>query len=98
MTILIKVLQFFLSLSMKKTVKVQDTEELPKIKGPKVLSPKKKEVSEEVQNTEENRVEKPDGENNGSVAASNIESPTGQTEDCAAANSTPTAEGDEMPE
>ena len=89
---------FFLSLSMKKTVKEQDTEELPKIKGPKVLSPKKKEVSEEVQNTEENRVEKPDGENSGSAEANIPDSPTEQTEDCAAVSSTPTAEGDEMPE
>ena len=47
---------FFLSLSMKKTVWEQNTEELPKIKGPRVLSPKKKETSDEVHIVPENQV------------------------------------------
>ena len=50
---------FFLSLSMKKTVTEKEpaAEDLPKIKGPKVLFPKKKEDFVEVQSVEDNQSE-----------------------------------------
>ncbi len=53
---------FFLSLSMKKTVieKEPVAGELPKIKGPKVLFPKKKEDSGNVQIAEDNQAESDD--------------------------------------
>ncbi len=53
---------FFLSLSMKKTVIEKETVagELPKMKGPKVLFPKKKEDSGSVQIAEENQSESDD--------------------------------------
>ena len=58
---------FFLSLSMKKTVieKEPVAGELPKMKGPKVLFPKKKEDSGSVQIGEDNQAESDDRLNTG---------------------------------
>ncbi len=63
---------FFLSLSMKKTVieKEPAAGELPKIKGPKMLIPKKKEDSGNVQIAEEKQSDSDDGGNTGSPVSS----------------------------
>ena len=89
---------FFLSLSMKKAVKEQSAEELPKIKGPKVLIPKKKEPADGVQITGEQDVEHSVEENTDSATINGQDTSDGQTGDSVFENSSGSEEGVGMPE
>ena len=87
---------FFLSLSMKKTVieKEPVTGELPKMKGPKVLFPKKKEDSGNVQSAEDNQSESDDRLNTGSSVSTAVDGTKRSAEGDAAENDAVLGEGD----
>ena len=87
---------FFLSLSMKKTVTVKDPTagELPKIKGPKVLFPKKKEDSGEVQIAGDNQAESGEWVNEVSSVSNTADTPGRPAKEYEAANSAGPGEGD----
>ena len=87
---------FFLSLSMKKTVieKEPVAGELPKMKGPKVLFPKKKEDSGNVQIAEDNQSEGDDRLNTGSSVSTAVDGTKRSAEGDAAENDAVLGEGD----
>ena len=90
---------FFLSLSMKKTVVIEKEPvagELPKMKGPKVLFPKKKEDSGSVQIGEDNQAESDDRLNTGFPVSYSADGTKRPAEGDAVENDAALGEGDGM--
>ena len=89
---------FFLSLSMKKTVKEQASEELPRIKGPKVLIPKRRDSAGDVQIGEEQNTEDKILTGSDATAMNMPDTSEGKREDTVFINRSEAERGVGMPE